>query len=92
VPALVRRPITAASWADRGWLRNILANARYAPFAAPWNLAGFPAMAMPAGSRADGLPLGVQLVVRPGGESLALSVAAQLGQLQPWPRHAPAYS
>jgi amidase len=32
----------------------------------------------------------VQLVARPGGEALLLSVAAQLESVRPWPRTAPA--
>jgi amidase len=64
-------------------------NARYAPFAAPWNLAGWPAMAVPAGLAPDGLPLSVQLVSRPGTESLLLGLAATLERLRPWPRTAP---
>ena len=37
----------------------------------------------------DGLPLGVQLAAAPGGEALVLSLARQLEDLRPWPRHAP---
>jgi amidase len=39
----------------------------------------------------DGLPLSIQLVARPGGESALLGIAAQLEQLHPWPRLAPDY-
>ena len=55
----------------------------------PLNLVGFPAASVPAGTSADGLPLGVQLAAAPGGEALLLSVARQLETLRPWPRHAP---
>lgn len=88
-PALAQPPVLAKAWAARGWLPNLWSNARYAPFAAPWNLAGWPAMTVPAGLDPDGLPLAVQLVGRPGSEGLLLSVAAQLEQLRPWPRTAP---
>jgi amidase len=88
-PMLAQSPIRALAWSRRGWLANVLANARYAPFAAPWNLAGWPAVAVPAGVGADGMPRSVQLVARPGGEGLLLSVAAQLEELRPWPRTAP---
>lgn len=88
-PALAQPPIAAVRWGQRGWAANLLANSRYAPFAAPWNLAGFPAMAVPAGRHPSGMPLSVQLVGRPGGETLLLSVAAQLEQLRPWQRLAP---
>jgi amidase len=46
-------------------------------------------MTVPAGRHSKGTPLAVQLVARPGGEALLLSVAAQLEQLRPWVRLAP---
>ena len=88
-PALAQFPLESAQWSRRGWLRNVVANSRYAPFAAPWNLAGWPAAVVPAGTHASGFPLSVQLVARPGGEHLLLQVAAQLEQLRPWARLAP---
>lgn len=89
-PTLAQPPIASAAWAERGWAANLLSNLRYAPFAAPWNLAGWPAMSVPAGLDPDGLPLAVQLVAPPGGEATLLGLAAQLERLQPWPRTAPA--
>jgi amidase len=90
-PGLAQLPIAAARWSERGLLASLAANARYAPFAAPWNLAGWPAMVIPAGSHPNGMPLSVQLVGRPGSEGLLLSVAAQLERLRPWARTAPSY-
>ena len=91
-PALARPPVEAAAWAARGWWANVWSNTRYAPFAAPWNLAGWPAMSVPAGTDPRGRPLAVQLVARAGGEARLLSVAAQLEQLRPWTRTAPAFA
>jgi amidase len=87
-PTLAQPPIAAKAWAKRGWIANMWSNARYAPFAAPWNLAGWPAMSVPAGLDPRGLPLAVQLVGRPGSEALLLAVAGQLEQARPWPRTA----
>jgi amidase len=67
------------------------ANVRYAPYAAPWNIAGFPAVAVPAGVREDGLPSGVQLVGPPGSELVLLALAGQFEQAAPWRRHAPGW-
>jgi amidase len=89
-PTLAQRPLEAQAWARRGWLANVWTNANYAPFAGPWNLAGWPAMAVPAGRHPTGTPVSVQLVARPGGEAMLLAVAAQLQQLRPWTRIAPA--
>ncbi|KAA1416836.1 amidase [Nocardioides humilatus] len=88
-PTLAQPPIKAKYWSRGGWLATIQANARYAPFAAPWNMAGWPAMSVPAGLDADGRPLGVQLVGKPGSEAELLALAAQIEQLQPWQRISP---
>ena len=63
------------------------ANASYAPYQAPWNYAGLPAIVVPVGSRPDGLPLAVQLVGPPDSEMLLLSVAGQFELQNPWQRH-----
>ena len=90
-PGLAQLPIAAERWGEGRWLASVPANARYAPFAAPWNLAGWPAMVVPAGSHSNGMPLSVQLVGRPGSEAMLLSLAAQLERVNPWARTAPTY-
>ena len=90
-PMLAQPALPAIAWHDRGWAANVVANVRYAPFAAPWNLTGWPAMAVPAGIHPSGVPLSVQLVARPGGEGLLLTLAAEIEQLRPWQRVAPRY-
>jgi amidase len=85
-PALAQSPLRSVAWSERGWLANVLANARYAPFAAPWNLAGWPAMTVPTGVGLDGLPRAAQLVGRPGSEATLLALAAQLERVRPWKR------
>ena len=83
-------PFTEADgWLDRNWVQFLLKGSREEPMTQVWNLAGFPAASIPAGLTADGFPLGVQVVAPRGGEGLVLSIAAQLEQLRPWPRHAP---
>lgn len=89
-PALARSPIEARRWSTGGWATTMVANVRYAPFAAPWNIAGFPAMSVPVGMHpVSGTPVAVQLVARPGGESVLLGLASQLEAAMPWPRTAP---
>ena len=71
-------------------LRNVRASSSYAPFGAPWNFAGWPALVLPAGRHAKtGMPLSVQLVAPPGQEARLLAVAAQLEQRAPWQPVAP---
>ena len=92
-PVLAQPPIEAKAWGQGSWASTMAANIRYAPFAAPWNVAGFPAMTVPAGVHpVTGTPLSVQLVGAPGREHLLLSLAAVIEQLHPWPRVAPAYA
>jgi amidase len=91
-PALAAEPPPAGPWRDRSWRANLLSNIRYAPYAAPWNLAGLPAIVFPVGTRRDGLPVAAQLVGPPGSERLLLAVAGQVEQAAAWPRHAPAGS
>jgi amidase len=90
-PALASTPPPAAEYASRSWTSNLMTSLRFAPFAAPWNVAGFPAMAVPMGVRPDGLPVAIQLVGVPGSELTLLAVAGQLEQASPWLRHAPGW-
>jgi amidase len=93
IPSLAQLAPAAVRWGERGWLANVRTSSSYAPFCGPWNLAGWPAMVVPAGRHAStGMPLSVQLVAAPGDEARLLAVAAQLEQLAPWPRLAPRYA
>lgn len=52
----------------------------------PWNLLGLPAMSVPFGMSAEGLPIGVQLIGRPYEEELILEVAVRLEEARgPFP-------
>ncbi|MBG0827489.1 amidase [Planomonospora sp. ID67723] len=88
-PTLAMIPPHAERWGRRGLLRNARVNLTYAPATAAWNVAGWPAMTIPYGRHSSGLPIGVQLVAAPGGETQLLTLAAQLEAASPWPRHAP---
>ena len=57
---------------------------RFTPFTPLFNLTGQPAITIPAGIGADGLPLSVQLVGRLGAEDLLYSLAGQLEAAAPW--------
>ena len=49
-------------------------------FSRPWNLCGFPAIVLPSGVTAEGLPTSVQLVAPPFAEGRLLAVAQALEQ------------
>ncbi len=53
-------------------------------FSGPFNLIGYPAVSVPSGLTADGLPLGVQLAGRPFEEGLLLQVAHAVEQAAPF--------
>ncbi|GAA2612538.1 amidase [Dactylosporangium fulvum] len=90
-PALAAAPPAAQRWSARSWTANMLTSARYAPYEAPWNFAGFPALVVPVGVRPDGLPAAVQLVGPPGAELLLLGLAGQIEERAQWRRHAPGW-
>ena len=64
-------------------------SSRFSPWTTAWNLTGQPALTLPAGFGADGLPLSVQLVGRPGAEDLLYSLAGQIEDARPWAQHRP---
>jgi amidase len=51
---------------------------QYTPFTSFVNVAGLPAITVPVSETESGLPMGVQLIGRPGGEETLFAVAAQL--------------
>ncbi|WP_146359598.1 amidase [Arthrobacter yangruifuii] len=61
--------------ADEDYARQCL----YSPFTSMVNVCGLPAITLPVWDTAAGLPMGVQLIGRPGAEADLLAVAVQLG-------------
>jgi len=90
-PVTTGPPLAARPWHERSFMANITANARWAPWTSAWNLAGLPALVLPAGSQPDGVPVAVQFVGPPGDEGRLLWLAGELERLQPWRRHAPVF-
>lgn len=88
-PSLAQPPIEALAWSEKSWVSNVVANVRYAPFSAMWNVLGWPAASVPVGMHTTSrTPLAVQIVAPPGGERTVLTVAAEIERRQAWPRHA----
>ncbi|TFV53086.1 amidase, partial [Geodermatophilus sp. DF01-2] len=90
-PVTTGPPLPARPWHERSFLANVTANARWAPWTAAWNLAGLPALVLPAGTRPTGQPLAVQLAGPPGAERRLLWTAGELERRQPWRRYAPVF-
>lgn len=59
------------------------------PFTAPFNASGQPAVSIPAGLSADGLPVGLQVVTRRHDEELVLACGLVAERNRPWPKLAP---
>ncbi|MEM9322188.1 MAG: amidase family protein [Pseudomonadota bacterium] len=57
---------------------------RFAAYTPTHNAAGTPAISIPAGLAPSGLPVGVQVATRIGGEALLLQLAYQLEEAAPW--------
>ena len=63
---------------------------RYTPFTAPYNMSGQPSINIPVHWTDDSLPIGIQLVGRPGDEVTLLRLAAQIEAAEPWAHRRPA--
>lgn len=86
MPCVAKPSIPAGGWTGRGFVSTALDQIRALPYAAPWNVAGFPAASIPAGKGSDGVPLSVQIVAPTNGEAMILALALQLERMRPWER------
>lgn len=82
-------PVEVGHWRGKGALRTVLGMGRVYPFTAVWNYTGQPAITVPAGFSADGLPVAVMLIAAPNREDLLLSLANELEHTTAWPSRRP---
>jgi amidase len=90
-PGLATTAIAAEGAYGRSAPVAIKRSAAFTPWTPVFNLTGQPAVALPAGFGADGLPLSVQLVGRPGEEGLLYALAAEIESAEPWPARPPMF-
>ncbi len=80
--AMTPRPI---GWYDReDPEHNFAQQVQYTPFTSMVNVSGLPAITLPVWQTPGGLPMGVQLIGRPGGEAVLLALGAQLQRRIRW--------
>ena len=88
--ALTPRPV---GWYDHNdGERNFEQQVQYTPFTSMVNVSGLPAIVLPVHMTADGLPMGVQLIGKPGGEATLLALGAQLERRLRWQLRVPTAS
>lgn len=87
-PTLPELPLSIGVYADGAehmdgleWTARVF---RHSPYTPAINVAGVPAMSVPLGTSADGLPIGIQFVAGFGREDILFRLAGQLERAQPW--------
>ena len=97
---LIEHTVEAESWWDRfdvlvtpttanaptllGDYARGYESGRGSAFTRPFNITGQPALSLPLGWPADGLPRGVQLIAPMGRDDRLITVAAALESVEPW--------
>ena len=82
--AMLPRPVGWFQQPDNDPAQDFERQKRFTPFTAIYNTTGQPAISLPLYWSRDGLPIGIMLVGRPGGEAPLLMLAAQLEATLPW--------
>ncbi|MEP6477887.1 MAG: amidase [Rhodoglobus sp.] len=92
-PALAMTPRPVGWYDQQDAERNFEQQVQYTPWTSFVNVSGLPAITLPVAQTADGLPMGIQLIGRPGREDVLLAIGAQLERRLGWQRrHPPAWS
>jgi aspartyl-tRNA(Asn)/glutamyl-tRNA(Gln) amidotransferase subunit A len=64
----------------------------FVPFTFPINMVGHPAASIPCGFSSDGMPIGLHVVGRSGGEETVIAASAAFERARPWIHHRPPIS
>lgn len=84
LPTYLQPPIPIGAYADLTPDATLEKIAQWIFPCPPFNATGQPAIAIPTGFAQNGLPVGVQLVGRPGDEATLITLAAHLERAKPW--------
>jgi amidase len=88
-PAMALTPRSIGWYSDDDPELNFAQQCQYTPFTSFANVTGLPAITLPVSMTDAGLPMGVQLIGRPGGEATLFAVGAQLERRIGWQRRHP---
>ncbi len=88
-PALAMTPRPVGWYNQEDGEQNFAQQVQYTPFTSMINVSGLPAIVLPVYQSAEGLPMGVQLIGRPGGEATLLALGAQLERRIRWQDRVP---
>lgn len=83
-PVLAIPPVRVGYFEGLGPTRSMLRMLKFIPFTFPQCYSGQPAMSVPTGMAADGLPEAVHLVARANDEATLVGLAAHIESVQPW--------
>ncbi|WP_254716490.1 amidase [Actinomadura sp. WMMB 499] len=83
-PTLAQPPVPVGYFHDQEPEENFARQTRFTPFCAMYNISGQPAVNVPLHWTGEGLPIGVMLAGRIGGEGTLISLSAQLEEARPW--------
>ena len=88
-PAMAQTPRPVGWYSSDDPELNFAQQVQYTPFTSFVNVTGLPAITLPISQTEGGLPMGVQLVGRPGGEATLFALGAQLERRIGWQRRHP---
>ncbi|MBE1530287.1 amidase [Actinomadura algeriensis] len=88
-PTLAQPPVPVGHFHDQDPEENFARQTRFTPFCAMYNISGQPAVNVPLHWTGEGLPIGVMLAGRIGGEGTLISLSAQLEEARPWAARKP---
>ncbi|MEB3065186.1 amidase family protein [[Mycobacterium] zoologicum] len=83
-PVVAMPPVQVGYFEGYGPTRAMLRMLKFIPFTFPQCYSGQPAMSVPVGIDAAGIPEAVHLVSRANDEATLISLAAQIESVQPW--------